>query len=96
MLGARIPPESPRSPAPLAPHAAEDLKREPDGVPHTIIGMTVLLSGGLAIAIGGIFMMGTAGARIWAVVLGVVAVAVMTAALTRIARRDRDHDHPSR
>lgn len=96
MIESRIPPDSSSSPATPALHEADDPQREPDGVPHIVIAMTVLLSGGLAIAIVGLFMIGTTGARIWAGVLGVVAVAVMIIKLTRIAERDRDHVHPSR
>ena len=73
----------------------EDLDREPDGVPHSVVGMTALFSVVLAMLCAFMFLAGGA-ARIAAVVLVVLAVPVLVTSLRRKAERERDHLHPSR
>ena len=73
----------------------EDLDREPDGVPHQVVGMTALFSVMLAMLLAFMFIAGGT-VRIGAVVLALVAVPVLVTVLRRKADRDRDHIHPSR
>ncbi len=77
----------------LAP--GEDLDREPDGVPHTVVGMTALFSVMLALLLASMFFAG-GGARIAAIVLALIAVPILVSVLSRKADRERDHVHPSR
>jgi hypothetical protein len=78
----------------LGPH--EDLDRQPDGVPHLVIGLTALLSVGLAAALIGIFHSGAALGTGIAVVIALVAIPLLVFRLDAKAERDRDHEHPSR
>ena len=71
----------------------EDLKREPDGVPHDIVGRTVFASLMLALAALAMF---AAGGWIGATVVAAVAIPTMVLALGRRSERERDHVHPSR
>jgi hypothetical protein len=73
----------------------EDLDREPDGVPHSVVGMTAGLAVVLAMLCSFMFLAGGA-TRIAAVVLLVIAVPVLIGGLGKKAERDRDHVHPSR
>jgi hypothetical protein len=73
----------------------EDLDREPDGVPHSVVGMTAGLSVVLAMLCAFMFLAGGA-TRIAAIVLLVIAVPVLIGSLRKKAERDRDHVHPSR
>lgn len=75
--------------------AHEDLDRQPDGVPHKVVGMTALFSVMLAMLCAFMFLAGGA-ARIAGIVLVVLAVPVLVTMLRRTAARDRDHLHPSR
>lgn len=75
--------------------ANEDLDREPDGVPHQVVGMTALFSVVLAMLCAFMFLAGGA-ARVGAIVLVVLAVPVLVTTLRRKADRERDHLHPSR
>lgn len=79
---------------PVGPH--EDLERQPDGVPHLVIGLTALLSVGLAAALIGIFHSGAALGTGVAVVIALVAIPLLVFRLDAKAERDRDHEHPSR
>ena len=75
--------------------AHEDLDREPDGVPHKVVGMTALFSVMLAMLVAFMFLAGGT-ARILAIVLVLLAVPVLVSVLRRKAEADRDHVHPSR
>ena len=75
--------------------AHEDLDREPDGVPHSVVGMTALFSVVLALLVAFMFLAGGA-VRIAAVALVIIAVPVIVGVLRRKADRERDHVHPSR
>jgi hypothetical protein len=74
----------------------EDLDREPDGVPHRIVGLTALFSVMLAMLIAFMFLAGGTATRVAAVVLGLMAVPVLVGTLRKKAERERDHVHPSR
>src|SRR5687768_14477392 len=78
----------------LAP--TEDLDRQPDGVPHQVVGMTALFSVMLALLVGLMFVFGGMVTKIAAVVLALLAVPVLVGTLRNKAERERDHVHPSR
>jgi hypothetical protein len=73
----------------------EDLDREPDGVPHQVVGMTALFSVVLAMLLAFMFLAGGL-TRIAAIVLALIAIPVLVSVLGRKAHRERDHVHPSR
>jgi hypothetical protein len=77
----------------LAPD--EDLDREPDGVPHQVVGLTAMFSVMLAMLLAVMFLSGGVG-RVAAVVLALVAIPVLVGRLADKAEHDRDHVHPSR
>lgn len=78
----------------LAPD--EDLDREPDGVPHGVVGLTALFSVVLALLLAFMFLSGSTVVRVAAVILAFLAVPVLVTSLRNKADRDRDHAHPSR
>jgi hypothetical protein len=78
----------------LAP--TEDLDREPDGVPHRVVGLTALFSVMLAMLIAVMFLSGSNAGRVAAVLLAVIAIPVLVTQLRDKAERERDHLHPSR
>jgi Flp pilus assembly protein TadB len=75
--------------------ANEDLDREPDGVPHSVVGMTALFSVVLALLVAFMFLAGGA-VRVAAVILVVLAVPLIVSTLRKKADRERDRLHPSR
>lgn len=74
----------------------EDLDREPDGVPHKIVGLTALFSVMLAMLLAFMFIAGQGMVRVLAVVLGLLAIPVLVYTLRNKSERERDHLHPSR
>ncbi len=78
----------------LAP--TEDLDREPDGVPHNVVGLTALFSVMLAMLVGFMFIAGGTVTKVAAVVLIFVSIPVLVGTLRKKADKDRDHIHPSR
>jgi hypothetical protein len=74
----------------------EDLDREPDGVPHAVIGLTALFSVMLAMLVAFMVLFGGTVSRVAAVVLALLAVPVVVSSLRRKAQRDRNYLHPSR
>ncbi len=78
----------------LAPD--EDLDREPDGVPHGVVGMTALFSVILAALLAGMFIAGGTTTRIGAAIIAVIAIPVLVSTLNRRSQKTRDHLHPSR
>jgi hypothetical protein len=78
----------------LAP--TEDLDREPDGVPHTVVGLTALFSVMLAMLVGFMFVIGGPLVKAAAVLLALMTIPVLVGSLRKKAARDRDHVHPSR
>jgi len=73
----------------------EDLDRNPDGIPHSVIGLTALVSVLLACILAVLLFAGTLG-RLAAVALALVAIPWLVFRLNSKADRDRDHVHPSR
>lgn len=78
----------------LAP--TEDLDREPDGVPHKVVGMTAFFSVVLALLVAFMFLTGSTVARVGAVIIALLAVPVLVRTLSNKAARERDQLHPSR
>ena len=75
--------------------ASEDLDREPDGVPHAVVGLTAFFSVMFAILVLTMFIIHSTVGKVGAVVLLVLAVPVLVKKLNKKAQRDRDHVHPS-
>jgi hypothetical protein len=80
----------------LAIGPTEDLDREPDGVPHQVVGMTAAFSVMLAMLVAAIFVTGGVIGHVAAVVLALLAIPLMVVSLRKKSARDRDHVHPSR
>jgi len=78
----------------LAP--TEDLDRQPDGVPHSVVGLTALFSVMLALLVAFMFISGSGVARVAAVLLMLLAIPVLVTTLRRKSERERDRVHPSR
>jgi hypothetical protein len=78
----------------LAP--TEDLDREPDGVPHRVVGLTALFSVMLAMLTAFMFLTGGTVGRIASIALVAIAIPTLVALLRRKAAHERDHFHPSR
>lgn len=76
--------------------ATEDLDRDPDGVPHSVVGLTALFSVMLAMLVAFMFLAGSGAVKVAAVVLALVAIPVLVGMLRRKSGRDRDRLHPSR
>jgi len=74
----------------------EDLDREPDGVPHDVVGLTALFSVMLAMLVAFMFLAGGTFTRVPAVILVLIAIPTLVSSLRKRADRDRDHLHPSR
>lgn len=74
----------------------EDLDRQPDGMPHHVIGLTALFSVMLAMLIAFMVLAGGTVSRVAAILLAALAVPVLVSSLRRKADTDRDHLHPSR
>ena len=74
----------------------EDLDREPDGMPHQVIGLTALFSVMLAMLVGFIVLTGGTVSRVAAVIIAVLAIPVLVSTLRSKAARERDTRHPSR
>ena len=83
-----------RHDASLAP--TEDLDREPDGVPHNVVGLTALFSVMLAMLVAFMFLTGGVVGKTASVVLALFAIPLLVTSLRNKADRDRDHVHPSR
>lgn len=78
----------------LAPD--EDLDREPDGVPHRVVGLTAFFSVMLAMLIAVMFLSGSTAGKVAAVLLAMVAIPMLVMILRDKSERERDHLHPSR
>jgi hypothetical protein len=74
----------------------EDLDREPDGMPHKVIGLTVFFSVMLALLVAFMLIAGNTVTRIAAVLIALFAIPVIVSSLNEKAQRERDHLHPSR
>jgi hypothetical protein len=78
----------------LSPH--EDVERQPDGVPHLVIGLTALFSVVFAIAMIAVLLSGPSLGSITVAALTIIGFPVLVIRLNAKADRDRDHVHPSR
>jgi hypothetical protein len=87
-------PSSLRAEQVLGPH--EDLERQPDGVPHAVIGLTALSSVFFAALMISIFRAGPTPGTVAGALLALIAVPWLVFKLGARAERDRDHVHPSR
>lgn len=74
----------------------EDLDRQPDGIPHDVIGLTYGFSVILALLVAFMFAFGNTVSRVAAVLIAAIAIPVVVTQLHRRAGRNRDHLHPSR
>jgi Flp pilus assembly protein TadB len=74
----------------------EDLDREPDGVPHKVVGMTAFFSVLLALLVAFMFITGSTVARVGAVIIALLAIPVLVRTLNAKSQRERDQLHPSR
>jgi hypothetical protein len=74
----------------------EDLDREPDGVPHVVIGLTVLFTVMLAMLVGFMMLAGGTVSRVAAVIIALLAIPVLVSSLRKRAARNRNVLHPSR
>jgi len=83
-----------RDPDAIGP--TEDIDREPDGAPHSVIGLTALFSVLLAMLVGVLFITRKPVDMVAAVLLVIIAVPVLVSTLRNKAERDRDQLHPSR
>src|ERR1700742_4906634 len=83
-----------RSDARLSP--TEDLDREPDGVPHSVVGFTALFSVMLAMLVAFMFLTGRGVTRVAAIALAVIAIPILVSILRNKADPERDPVHPSR
>lgn len=74
----------------------EDLDREPDGVPHSVVGLTAGFSVLMALLLAFMFLAGGTVLKVAAVALAIIAIPVMVSSLNKKAARERDRAHPSR
>jgi hypothetical protein len=73
----------------------EDLDREPDGVPHDVVGLSALFSVLFAAVVLGMWLSGSTG-RVAAIAMCMIGVPMLVSSLRRRSERERDHVHPSR
>jgi hypothetical protein len=78
------------------PRIPEDLERQPDGVPHQVVGLTALFSVMLAILVGVVFLTGGYLGGVCAAGIALIAIPALVSGLGKKADRERDHVHPSR
>lgn len=90
--------EVPRNPVRIdeALGPTEDLDREPDGAPHSMIGMTAAFSVMLAVLVGFMFLAGGTTLKVAAIALILLAVPTLVSSMRKKASRERDQLHPSR
>ena len=80
----------------LGPTPHEDVARQPDGVPHSVVGATAAFSVILAVLVGAMFVLGQGMFRFGGILLVVLSIPFIVSGLGHKAERDRDHVHPSR
>lgn len=73
----------------------EDLDREPDGVPHDVVGLSALFSVLFAAVVLGMWLSGSSG-RVAAVAMCIFGVPMLVSNLRQRSERERDQHHPSR
>ena len=74
----------------------EDLDREPDGVPHDVVGLSALFSFLLAGLVLGMWLTGSTTGRVSAIALLVFGIPMLVSGLRERSERERDRIHPSR
>lgn len=77
-----------------SPHIPEDVEREPDGIPHRVVGLTAVICILLALLTAILFVTRAASGIV--IMLALVAIPVVVIMLERWAARGRDREHPSR
>jgi hypothetical protein len=73
----------------------EDLDREPDGVPHDVVGLSALFSVLFAAVVLGMWLSGRTG-RVAAVAMCLIGIPMLVSNLRQRSERERDQHHPSR
>ncbi len=74
----------------------EDLDREPDGMPHGVLGMTAFFAVVVAMLIMFMFLTGKTVGHVAAIILALLAIPTIVSTMRKRADRSRDHLHPSR
>jgi len=74
----------------------EDVERMPDGVPHSVVGLTLLFSVILALLVGVMVLSGGGVGKFAGFVICLIAIPALVTSLSGKAERERDHAHPSR
>lgn len=74
----------------------EDLDREPDGIPHVVVGQTAAFAVVFAVLVLSLFFLDSVVAKVGAVLLILCAGPALVKKLNKKAERERDHAHPSR
>jgi len=73
----------------------KNLDRQPDGVPHEVVGLSALFSVLFAAVVLGMWLSGPMG-RVAAVAICMVGVPMLVSNLYRRSEREREAHHPSR
>ena len=73
----------------------EDLERQPDGVPHDVVGLAALFSVLFAAVVLGMWLTGPTG-RVAAVAMCLIGIPMLVSNLRERSEREPDHNHPSR
>ncbi len=73
----------------------DDPQREPDGVPHDIVGLVAVSTCLAAAIVLALLLLGTWG-KVAAIAVGLAAAPLINASLRRRDLRERDGNHPSR
>ncbi|HMG53025.1 MAG TPA: hypothetical protein VK601_06080 [Kofleriaceae bacterium] len=72
---------------------AEEIERDPDGVPHDVVGLSALFSFLLAALVLGMWLTGSTTGRVSAIALLVFGVPMLVSGLRERAERERDRRH---
>lgn len=71
----------------------EDIDRDPDGVPHDVVGLSALFSFLLAALVLGMWLTGSTMGRVSAIALLVFGVPMLVSGLRERAERERNRHH---
>ena len=74
----------------------EDPERMPDGVPHGVVGLTLLFSVVLALLVGVMVLSSGGVGKAAGLLICLVAIPALVTSLSGKSERERDHAHPSR
>ena len=93
-------PSAPRDAAPIRNERhlvpTEDVDRDPDGVPHEVVGLSALFSFLLAALVLGMWLTGSTMGRVSAIALLVFGVPMLVSGLRERSERERNRNYPSR